>query len=1780
MSPNAPFESPEDERRRTCPACGAPYVVQDYDPGCPVCLLRQAMQGEPTEQYEATVQDDTADDARFDHYKLMRRADGSFDELGRGAIGVTYRALDTVLHCTVALKALSVQVAANPTLRERFRREARAAAQLRHPNVASVFYYGVRKHDKQCFYAMELVGGETLDARIRRTGPVPVSEALEIVMQVTRALAAAETQGLVHRDLKPANLMLTYGPELIVKVIDFGLVKVEVTDECELTHGGFVGTPAFASPEQFTGARVDSRSDLYSLGVTLWVMLTGKPPFRGSNTEVIRQHLHAPLPLHQIKTAPQPLIVLLEMLLHKDPARRFQNPTNLLKVIPAVMRAVKARRTIKHQGLRTVSVQEPSSGPQKLPAIRVPKRSIAVLPFETLGHGKTYFADGIQDEILSNIAKVSQLKVISRTSVMAFRPGDHRNLRSIAASLGVANVVEGTVRRDGNRVRITIRLVDARTDKTLWSEIYNRSLTDIFAIQSDIAQKVAARLTAQLSPKEKKELEETRTKDVEAYDLYLRAKEMIFVQDLDVQFEPTDERERLLSAIRLLEEATKKDSQFALAFCQIAKANDALYWSKIDQTPRRRALADLASNEALRLRPDLAEVRVSAAWHHFVYRDDERALEELAGVRRSLANSAEALLLKAFIARRQGRWEEAVTGMRRALSLDVRNQVILGALFDSDYWLRRYREVEQIFDRLIELAPDKHSLKAYKASVAFEEKADLAGYRTLMEKLPSSSRNNLWNTSLRFQNAVLAREWRDAKRILRDSPYSELYFSFYPYSWANSLVPCGCHEIWLAALQRGSPTMEARFESARDELKQKTEAQPDDAGLISVLGLLDAALGRKQEAIQEARRATEMLPISKDAVEGPPLVSKLALVYAWTNEPDLAFQELAISVKTPAGIHYGELTLDPAWDPIRKDPRFEKLLGQLAPNQSLQKTPSSASRAGARRPTARQGPKKISVARLPVTGSDLFGREEDIAFLDNAWANQDVNVVTIVAWAGVGKSTLINHWLRRMAADHYRSAELIFGWSFYRQGTSGDTSSADDFLDAALSWFGDPDPRLGTAWEKGERLARLVVQRRTLLILDGLEPLQNPPGPEEGRLRDPALQALLRELAAFNKGLCVITTRTPVADIADHERTSAFRRDLEQLSSDAGAKLLRAMGVKGHEAELRSASEEFRGHCLALTLLGSYLTDAFNGDIRFRKEISDRLAHDLRQGAHAQKVMESYQTWFGEGPELSVLRILGLFDRPADEKAIAALLQTPVIPGLTESLTDLSQVEWRKILARLRRARLLAAEDPNNPGQLDSHPLVREYFGDQLRTQRTGAWKESNRRLYKYYQSLAPELPETFREMEPLFLAVIHGCNADLFREALREVYIPRIQRENSYFAANILGARRTLLSVLGQFFENGWELAVIKGAEEHSLSEEDELFILLQAGQYLTATRGFGAPGVRACYERAESLCHTLNRPHSLYVSLMGQWRHLCATERGTTRLQLAQRIYSLARKQNEVAQLIGAFSALATTNYGLGDFEASHQYAIRGVELWRSGGLQSTIEEVDAPGIACLCCVALFQLHNSDITSSQATIEEAISLARELNDMHGLAVALDIAASAACDKRDLMKVELYSSELIELSTRYHFALWMAAGVIYRGWALSAAGKSAEGILSIEQGIRDLRATGELNPAGDYLALKAEALYLADRSYEALETIKEAELLAERFESRAFDALFLRLHGVFLTAIGAEESQIESSFCEAIRVAKEQKSILLAKRAEATYAEYRRQKASAAGGRGFRLPL
>ena len=377
--------------------------------------------------------------------------------------------------------------------------------------------------------------------------------------------------------------------------------------------------------------------------------------------------------------------------------------------------------------------------------------------------------------------------------------------------------------------------------------------------------------------------------------------------------------------------------------------------------------------------------------------------------------------------------------------------------------------------------------------------------------------------------------------------------------------------------------------------------------------------------------------------------------------------------------------------------------------------------------------------------------------------------------------------------------------------------------------------------------------------------------------------------------------------------------------------------------------------------------------------------------------MESYQTWFGEGPELSVLRMLGLFDRPADEKALRALLKPPAIRGLTESLTDLSSTEWRMVFARLRRARLLAREDPHNPGHLDTHPLVREYFGEQLRSQRTEAWKECNQRLFNYYRALAPQLPESFREMEPLFLAVIYGCNAGLYREALHEIYLPRIQRGNASFAAKVLGARGALLSVLAHFFEQGrWGSPAQVSVKAQSLTAEDQLFVLMQAGLYLTLTRGSGAPEARICYEHAEPLCHSLNRPLLLYAGLMGQWVFSLVTDKLTVTMQIAKRVYSLAQEQHDSALMTGAYRALAVTLYFLGDFEAARQYAMCGLQIWRSGSVHSPVEEFFAPAPHCLIFEALSDWHFGETARCHATMAEAVSLAKELNDMHALALAL----------------------------------------------------------------------------------------------------------------------------------------------------------------------------------------
>ncbi len=383
---------------------------------------------------------------------------------------------------------------------------------------------------------------------------------------------------------------------------------------------------------------------------------------------------------------------------------------------------------------------------------------------------------------------------------------------------------------------------------------------------------------------------------------------------------------------------------------------------------------------------------------------------------------------------------------------------------------------------------------------------------------------------------------------------------------------------------------------------------------------------------------------------------------------------------------------------------------------------------------------RIFVSKLPITGARLFGREHELALLDRAWADHQSNIVCFSAMGGAGKTSLVKNWLNTLSHDNYRGAARVYAWSFYSQGMrEGTQASADEFFDHALRWFGYSGPPIKSEWEKGETLSELIKKQRTLLVIDGLEPLQYPPGAMQGRLKDQGLQSLLCELASQNNGLCIITTRIPIADIEDYKVT-VQEVPLEHLSAAAGAQMLGAMGVKGTDEELKQATAEFKGHALALTLLGSYLSAVHDGDIR-KRDLIPQLTADEEKGGHAKRVMASYVKWLVSTPELNMLFLMGLFDRPAPGCAIAALRAKPPINNLTGAICKLRDDQWQFAVKHLRDLRLLDEKDERNAETLDCHPFVREYFGDRLRQKHPIAWKKAHSRLYEHFKVQAPELP-------------------------------------------------------------------------------------------------------------------------------------------------------------------------------------------------------------------------------------------------------------------------------------------------------------------------------------------------------------------------------------------------------------------------------------------------------
>ena len=557
-----------------------------------------------------------------------------------------------------------------------------------------------------------------------------------------------------------------------------------------------------------------------------------------------------------------------------------------------------------------------STSPQK-------DKSIAVLPFQSLSEDKNdaYFADGVQDQILTNLAKVSDLKVISHTSVRQYETGAERNLREIGRQLGVAYIVEGSVQRARNRLRINATLIDARTDAHIWAETYDRTAADLFAIQSDLAQSIVTQLKAKLSPKQKAEIEERPTQDLVAFELYLQAKAII-----DSYVNATDVRAALLQALRSLDEAIQRDPNFVSAYCYAARANDLLYFFDLDPTPDRISLADAAVKAALRLRPDSAEAHFALADYLFrCQRDYDRAQEELAIARPGLPNNTPFLILSGYINRRRNHFPEAERDFSTAFALDPRNPNAYNLLADTYMLQRRFPEAVRVYDNVLAAGEQIPIVRFRRAAATFYGTCNSGPLREMLAKTPEMDVAG-GQTPARALLAMIDRNYAEAERVLGASPrqdFQDIDFSFYyPKAWFEAMI---------ARAKGDDARATAAFRECRAILEQRLIVKPEHARTIAVLAQVDAGLGQKELAIREAQHAIDLMPISKDIYDGALVLEGLAQVYTWSGERDRAIELVQKLVSMPSYINYGRLKLHPLWSPLRGDPGFEKIVNSLAP---------------------------------------------------------------------------------------------------------------------------------------------------------------------------------------------------------------------------------------------------------------------------------------------------------------------------------------------------------------------------------------------------------------------------------------------------------------------------------------------------------------------------------------------------------------------------------------------------------------------------------------------------------------------------------------------------------------------------------------------------------------------------------------------------------------------------------------------------------------------------------
>jgi serine/threonine-protein kinase len=943
---------------RVCRKCGAEIFADAPEGLCTACLFETGLDLLAHESV-AGVSDPCRDDgvwavnrkktarsaktfADFGDYELL-------EVIGRGGQGVVYRAQQKSLNRTVALKVIGVGHWATEAHLKRFRREAEAAASLDHSGIVPIYEVGER--DGSCYFSMKLVEGGQLDEVAKRE-PMPIRRAVELIAKVARTVHYAHEHRILHRDIKPGNILLDQKRE--PHLTDFGLARLVETESTVTRTLEVLGTPSYMAPEQAVGNNdaVSSVTDVYGLGAVLYQLLTGHPPFAGGTTyETIKLLLDTEPrePRLWNPKVDRDLSTICLKCLEKDPKCRYSSALALaedlehwLKHEPIQARPtgvfIRSQKWVRRNptsALLAASLVALAAAAGwivwKSEFIRHPVTTgIAVLPFENLSDDKehAFFADGVQDDILIKLAKIADLKVISRTSVMQYR--GKQDVRQIGDALRVSHVLEGTVRRFGGKVHINAQLVDARTDAGIWAEEYDRDLNDVFAIETEVAQSIANRLRAKVSAREKAGMQEWPTKDLVAYDLYVRAMALIDQASLAglADFKSKSREKDLLQAVDLLNQAVARDPAFLRAYCWLATAHDTLYFYDFDPTPGRLTLAKSAIDSAFRVKPDSGEAHVALALHlYWGYFDYDRARAELAIAQRASPNNPRAFDVTGWIDRRQGRWSDAVRNLERASELDPRNTFILNNLASTYCFLHERQQARYAMDRLLVINPNDIGVTLDRAGLAIDERTDTRPLRAAIQKILADDPAQAENQAVkgyRFVLSLLERDFVAAGRAAEALPEKNSLNDDFEYSRA----------FWtglVARMKEDDDAARSAFTVARAQQQALVRTKPNSGMLLSALGLIDAGLGRKEEALREGRLAVELTPVAKDAMLGPKIITNLALIYAWTGERDLAIEQLKIAAKLPSGPDYGELRLHPVWDSLRGDPRFEKIVNSLAP---------------------------------------------------------------------------------------------------------------------------------------------------------------------------------------------------------------------------------------------------------------------------------------------------------------------------------------------------------------------------------------------------------------------------------------------------------------------------------------------------------------------------------------------------------------------------------------------------------------------------------------------------------------------------------------------------------------------------------------------------------------------------------------------------------------------------------------------------------------------------------